>query len=109
LTRNETEAIAYQTLATDFNTKDVPRGSKIYVDDFHNNPDTQNGIFVGDDTGGAIKGGILDLYVGITDYWEAIARSGPFAGSHQIWIQMEVDDSPYLYHCHCLPELCCEQ
>jgi RHS repeat-associated protein len=111
LTRNETEAIAYQTLAVGFDWDDVPLGSKIYVDDFHNNSDTQNGIFVGDDTGGAITlaGGTLDLYVGIASYWEAIARNAPFAGLHQIWIQMKVSDSPYFYHCHCWPELCCEQ
>lgn len=58
-TFTETIATVGRTVAVDRNL--IKLGSKLYIE-FPNSPQF-NGYYVAEDVGGAIKGGIIDLYV----------------------------------------------
>lgn len=61
ITRTGTRATPKKTVAVDPNT--IPLGSLLYIE-FPNEENKRNGIYVAEDTGSAVKGDIIDIYLG---------------------------------------------
>lgn len=64
ITASGTKAKEWHTIAVD--RKLIPFGSRIYIPELSHLPN--KGWFVAEDTGGAIKGRKLDIYVADRDY-----------------------------------------
>ncbi len=61
ITRTGTRATPKRTVAVDPNT--IPLGSLLYIE-FPEEESKRNGIYVAEDTGNAVKGDIIDIYLG---------------------------------------------